>query len=193
MKHKALNVISAEHDAFWAVLTTLLALNEPGRAPPADFKPLRAMLLYIDEFPEKLHHVKETEVLFPRLRQRAPAAVEVIDRLDQEHARGEQAIRSLQHALLAYELLGESRRAAFVDALERYAKFYFEHMRTEEREVLPLAEQVLTDEDWREIDAAFGTNRDPLTGHAPDKDYEELFRLIATITPAPYGLGLPEA
>lgn len=191
--HEALDVIRAEHEALAAVLSTLLALNEPGRAPPADFKPWRAMLLYIDEFPERLHHVKESEVLFARLRQRAPLAATVLDRLDREHERGEAAIRELQHALLAYELLGPSRRAEFTDALTRYAGFYFEHMRTEEREVLPLAEQVLTPQDWQEIDAAFRSNRDPLTGHAPDAVYAGLFQLIASITPAPYGLAAAQA
>ena len=191
--HEALDVIRAEHEALAAVLTTLLALNEPGRAAPADFKPWRAMLLYIDEFPERLHHVKETEVLFTRLRQRAPLAATVLDRLDREHERGEAAIRDLQHALLAYELIGPSRRAEYSTALERYAGFYFEHMRTEEREVLPLAEQVLSEQDWLEIDAAFRSNRDPLTGHVPDTVYAELFQLIATLTPAPYGLAAPLA
>lgn len=191
--HEALDVIRAEHEALGAVLTTLLALNEPGRAAPTDFKPWRAMLLYIDEFPERLHHVKETEVLFERLRRRAPLAAPVLDRLDREHERGEAAIRDLQHALLAYELIGPSRRAEFSTALERYAGFYFEHMRTEEREVLPLAEQVLSEQDWLEIDAAFRSNRDPLTGHAPDAVYAELFQLIATLTPAPYGLAAPLA
>lgn len=193
MQHRAIDIIRAEHEALGAVLTTLLALNKAGQTPPADFKPLRAMLLYIDDFPEKLHHVKETEVLFARLRQRAPEAADVLDRLDREHERGELAIRNLQHALLAYELLGPSRRAAFVEALERYAKFYFDHMRTEERDVLPLAERALTEADWHDVEAAFSSNRDPLTGHTPDEEYVELFRLIATITPAPYGLAQPEA
>lgn len=188
MKHEAIDVIRAEHAALSAVLGTLLALSAPDRATPADFKPLRAMLLYIDEFPERLHHVKETQVLFARLRLRAPRMKVLLDRLDREHERGEAAVRVLQHALLAYELIGESRRAAFAEALQRYAAFYREHMRVEEREVLPLAEELLGDDDWREIDAAFGANRDPLTGHAPDAEYAELFRLIATITPAPYGL-----
>lgn len=42
--------------------------------------------------------------------------------------------------------------------------FYVEHMRTEKREVLPLAERAPTDTDRQEIDAAFGGNRDPLAG-----------------------------
>ena len=39
-------------------------------------------------------------------------------------------------------------------------------MREEEDVVLPLAERVLLDEDWAEIDAAFEGNRDPLIGKA---------------------------
>lgn len=187
MNHAATEVIRAEHKALGAILTTLLELTEPSRPRPADFKPLRAMLLYIDEFPERLHHVKETQVLFRRLRDASPQARDLLDRLDADHAHGEAGIRALQHELLAYELLGESRRESFVQALQRYAHFYLEHMRTEEREILPLAEQVLGPDDWREIDAAFAGNRDPLTGHAPDEPYVELFRLIALITPAPYG------
>ncbi len=41
--------------------------------------------------------------------QRAPHVAEVIARLDAEHARGEAAVRELQHLLLAWELMGEGR------------------------------------------------------------------------------------
>jgi hemerythrin-like domain-containing protein len=191
MRHEAVDIIHAEHEALGAVLSTLLALV--GQAPQIapDFRALRAMLFYIDEFPEKLHHVKETQVLFARMRQRSPEAASVLDRLDRDHVRGANAIRDLEHALLAYEMLGTTRRAAFVAALERYAAFYFEHMLVEEREALPLAERVLTEADWDAVDAAFRANRDPLAGHAPDEAYRALFAHIAAITPAPYGLATP--
>ena len=116
------------------------------------------------KFPEKLHHVRETEVLFARLRLSAPASLAKLDRLHREQARGEAAICNLQYASLACRLIGGSRRAGFVDALERYTMLYVEHMRTEKREVLPLAERAPTDTDRQEIDAAFGGNRDPLAG-----------------------------
>ena len=38
--------------------------------------------------------------------------------------------------------------------------------------VLPLAQQVLGEADWRTLDAAFAENRDPLTGHLPSHEYE---------------------
>jgi hypothetical protein len=62
-------------------------------------------------------------------------------------------------------------------------------MEQEEREVLPLAERVLRADDWLDLDAAFGANRDPLTGHVPDADYRELFSRIVNTVPTPIGLG----
>ena len=64
-----------------------------------------------------------------------------------------------------------------------------QHKAPEERELLPLAEKVLTDADWNELDAAFRTNRDPLTGEPPDAQYQSLFTRIVNALPAPIGLG----
>ena len=42
---------------------------------------------------------------------------------------------------------------------------------------------------WAGIDAAFLSNRDPLTGHPPAEDYRPLFSKIVLTAPAPIGLG----
>ena len=86
-------------------------------------------------------------------------------------------------------MMGEPRREAFEQAAEHYVGFYLAHMAIEEQQVLPLAERVLTREDWAELDAAFGANRDPLTGHEPEAEYRALFTRILNIVPAPIGLG----
>ena len=191
MNHAATRIIRAEHAALSAMLRSILLLlaqhRRQGTTP--DFAALRAMLFYVDEFPEQRHHRKESELLFPKLRARTPLARELLDRLDADHARGEGAIRELEHALLGFEMMGESRRQAFERAAERYVDFYLAHMALEEQQILPLAEQVLTDADWADLDAAFGANRDPLTGHAPEADYSALFTRIVGIVPAPIGLG----
>jgi hemerythrin-like domain-containing protein len=187
----AARIIRTEHQALAAVLRTMVMMvNEARRHNHApEFRALRAMLFYVDEFPERLHHVKETTMLFPRLREYTQEADETLRRLDGEHASGEARMRKLEHLLTAWELLGESRRQAFEDALERYVKFYLEHMRVEEEEILPLAERVFGEEDWRVLDRAFGSHRDALTGSAPEAVYEALFATILRITPAPFGLG----
>ena len=113
----------------------------------------------------------------------------MLDRLDQDHQNGERNIRELEHALLAFEMMGEPRREAFERALRDYTDGFLAHMKIEESEVLPLAQRVLTAQDWREFDAAFAANRDPLTGHAPDEPYRSLFSKIVNTLPAPLGLG----
>jgi hemerythrin-like domain-containing protein len=191
MAHRALEVIREEHQALAAMLRSLSMLlaqsRRRGEAP--DFELLRAMLLYVDEFPERRHHPKESELLFPALRAKAPELGPVIDRLDRDHAQGEAAIRRLEHALLAYEVMGESRRTGFEQALQDYTRFYLEHMAVEETQLLPVARERLDEADWAALDAAFAANRDPLTGHEPEDEYRPLFQRILAMAPAPVGLG----
>ena len=191
MRHATLDVIRSEHQALAAMLRSMSLLlaqaRREGHLP--DFDVLRAMLLYVDEFPEQLHHPKESELLFPRLVQRRPDLAPVVERLDREHAAGVRSIRELEHALLAFEVLGETRRAAFERQIEGYIRESLEHMALEEHEILPAAQRALSDADWAELDAAFAANRDPLTGHEPAADYEPLFRRIIDTAPAPIGLG----
>lgn len=191
MSRTALRVIRDEHRALASMLRSLLLLLEQqqrAKTPP-DFEVLRAMLFYVDEFPERLHHTKESELLFPLLRARCGELAEVLDRLDADHGKGEQAVRELEHALLGYEMMGESRREAFEQAARRYVEAYLEHMAVEEDVVLPMAQRVLTPEEWRQLDAAFEANRDPLAGHEPDAEYRAVFQKILNGAPAPIGLG----
>lgn len=191
MFHATPKIIRDEHAALAAMLRSVVLLlgQYRRRNQTPDFGLLRAMLFYIDEFPERLHHPKESTLLFPRLRLRSDTAQPVLDKLDREHEQGEFQIRHLQRTLLAFEIVGETRREAFEEALQRYVDFYLDHMRTEEIEVLPLAERVLTEADWDELDAQFQQNRDPLTGHAPADEYAALFSRIVCLAPAPIGLG----
>lgn len=105
--------------------------HRQGNAP--DSAVWRAMLFCLDEFPERLHHLKESEWLFPQARLRCPELGPTLDRLDADHGRGEAAIRELEQALLAYEVLGDRRRRAFVEAMERYIDGYLTDMGVEER------------------------------------------------------------
>ena len=191
MTHTTTRIIRDEHSALSAMLRSILLLladhRRQGTLP--DFAALRAMLFSVDEFPEKRHHRKESELLFPKLRARTPISRELLDRLDDDHARGERKIREVEHALLSFEMLGEPRRKPFELAVERYVDFYVAHMALEEREILPLAEKVLTREDWADLDEAFSANRDALAGCEPEPDYAALFTRIVNAVPAPIGLG----
>ncbi len=198
MQHEALRVIREEHATLAAMLQSLMQMVR--RGPQADgkddaelyFDVLRAMLFYIDEFPEKHHHPKESDLLFPRVARVAPHTMATIDQLERDHMRGEPRVRELMHLLMAWELLGDTRKQAFIDEVTRYVEFYLDHMRLEESVILSEAERCLTDEDWHALNAAFATNQDPLNGRIPrDPQFDRLFTRIVMRAPAPVGLGQP--
>lgn len=192
IKHASLQIIRDEHSSLAAMLRSMLMMVErgPGDNPQNFFNVLRAMLFYIDEFPERLHHPKESDLLFPRVVRAAPAVMDAVARLESDHINGEKSVRELQHLLLAWELLGDLRKPVFAEQCKRYVDFYLEHMRLEETVILPEAEKVLTDAEWQELDAAFAKNCDPLTGkYPPDPAYDRLFTRIVMRAPAPIGLG----
>ena len=62
-------------------------------------------------------------------------------------------------------------------------------MKTEEHVVLPMAEKHLTAGDWESIDAAILGHNEPMIVHEAGAKYEELFRRITWLAPAPIGLG----
>ncbi|MEJ5992193.1 hemerythrin domain-containing protein [Ramlibacter sp. PS3R-8] len=190
MPRPALQIIRDEHAAVSAVLRSMLQMLErgPDDEPIRFFDVLRAMLFYIDEFPERRHHPKESDLLFPKLVRVAPELMTVIAQLEDDHVRGEHRVRALQHQLLAWELLGDSRRAAFEDAARTYVAFYLAHMRTEETQLLPFAER-LSPQDWDELNTAFAQHVDPLVTGTHDPAYDRLFTRIVMRTPAPIGVG----
>lgn len=179
--HESVRIIRDEHAVLAAMLRSLplIIKRGPDDEPENFFDMLRAALFYVDEFPERQHHPKESELLFPPVARLVPQTREVISRLERDHVNGAAAVRELQHLLLAWELVGDTRRPAFERAMDRYLAFYLEHMRLEETVVIPAAHQVLTDSDWSELDAAFATNCDPATGrYSRDPAYDRLFTRI---------------
>ena len=193
--HEAMRVIRDEHASLAAMLQSLRQMVKRGSDPQGKgehdrfFEVVRAMLFYIDEFPETLHHPKESELLFPRVAKAAPHTVAVIDQLERDHHQGENRVRELMHLLMAWEYLGESRREAFEVAVLKYIDFYLEHMRLEESVVMPEAEKSLTDADWHALNAAFATNQDPLNSRVPrNPQFDRLFTRIVMMAPSPVGL-----
>ena len=187
----ALSIIREEHAAVSALLRSLrlLADQGPGEQRSRYFETVRAMLFYLDEFPERRHHPNESKLLFPMLLRTAPELQPVIEKLEADHALGEHRVRELQHMLVGWEFLGASRRAGFVAALQDYVRLYLQHMHVEEAHVLPQAARLLSPAQHAELDAAFASAHDPLASGRRDPAYEALFDRIVEQAPAPIGLG----
>jgi hemerythrin-like domain-containing protein len=188
--HPTTRIIQQEHQRLGAIIHAMLhfvrGIGQGDNPPP--FKVFRAMLLYIADYPEKMHHPKE-DGLFVLLQNRTGTVDDTIAALEDQHAQGEALVRNLEHQLTRYELQGGGAADAFFKAVEDYAVFYFGHMRMEEEIILPAIDRFLTTPDWEKADLAFAANEDS----AENDSFEQLFSMIANITPAPIGLGTPVA
>jgi hemerythrin-like domain-containing protein len=147
------------------------------------------MLYYLDTFSERMHHPKEDQYLFKAMRERSAEADTLIADLEDDHARGEDALRRLAQCLIRYEEGGEQEFPAFEREVENFVRNYRDHMRKEEDLLFPLAQKVLTVADWSKIDIAFGENRDPLALGRDTRDFNKFFIRIVQIAPPPIGLG----
>lgn len=191
MRHAAADIIHDEHRSLSAVVHALqhLVRGFRDKTMQPDFRLLHAMLYYIREYPERLHHPKEDRYLFSALRQRTHEADALLDELQRDHAQGEMMLAVLTIALSTMEAGADPAFERFAEEVEKFASFYWNHMRKEEDVILPLAERVLTDADWSILDEEFARNDDPRYGNDREADFRRLFTRIVNIVPAPLGLG----
>jgi hemerythrin-like domain-containing protein len=187
---KAVRILYDEHRSISAVLSGLSALARAAQDPSIrpEFLVFNAMIHYIDAFPERLHHPKEDQFLFARLDERSPESRQLIEELRAEHVKGAALVRDLEAALLAFEVNWPRYADTFAAVVEAYSRFHWDHMRKEERQLLPLAERDLTADDWRTIDDAFAGNEDPIAD-LREKDFVQLYQRIVSLAPDPVGLG----
>jgi len=188
---KTLDIIRNEHRSIAAILHGMEFLVERIRARKAKIDPrvFRAMLYYLDTFSERMHHPKEDNYLFKAMRERSAEAGTHIADLEEDHARGEDALRRLAQCLVRYEEGGEREFPGFEREVENFVRNYRDHMHKEESVVFPLAERLLSAQDWQAIDRAFEENRDPLAADRDTRDFEKLFDRIVNLAPPPIGVG----
>ena len=190
---EALRIITEEHQNLWRIATTIdQVADEMEAGSPADAAFFDSVFDYIDQFMDGCHHAKEDEHLFPALRRRSAGAAAVLDRLQAEHRNGPEVLKSLRGQLAA-TAAGTLDKAEFAAALRTYTQSLKAHIRTEEKDAMPLAREVLTAEDWAGIDEAFLDNDDPLFGESARAEFRDLFHRIASLAPESIGLGAQTA
>ena len=188
---EALRIISDEHRSLWRLLVALDGLNCDMRdhGPQEAIGTVEQILDYIDSYIDRMHHPKEDIYLFPRLLERRPDVQKSIDFLKMQHLEGPRFLESIRRRgrdIMAGKEVNE--QAFFVD-LDQFIAHLQEHIRIEERDVMPAARDSLTAEDWAEIDAPFLRNDDPLFGDNVRAEFEALRARLVQTAPAPFGLG----
>ena len=186
----AIGILRDEHRSLAAVLHAwmhaLARAREEARAPDPTL--MRAIVHYVRQFPVELHHPKEEEQLFRRLRERTTSCHAELDELERQHERDHQLVSALEAQVeIVATAEGAARaRATLVleEAVTGYAGFLWDHLGREEGVILPAAQRFLLAEDWAAIDQAFAANRDPNFNGGAEREYRQLLARIVNLTPA---------
>ncbi len=190
---EALSIIKDEHRNLWRIAITLeQVIAEMEREQKVEEAFLSSVLDYFEHFMDGCHHRKEDEHLFRVLRQRTDAAAPLLDRLQAEHRNSPHNLVALRQQL-ADTVAGHGTIGGLADAFRLYIKDQKAHIKSEERDIYPLASEVLTPADWAGIDAAFLDNDDPVFGSAARAEFRELFHKVASLAPVSVGLGASSA
>jgi hemerythrin-like domain-containing protein len=188
---RVLTILRDEHRSIAAVLQGMeyLLKDIQERGAKVDLKVFWTMLYYLDTFSQRMHHPKEDKYLFASVRARTHEVDQVIEDLEDEHARGAEALTRLEQSLARYQEAGARAFPIFAREVDRFVHAHWEHMSKEEEQVLPAAERALSAADWAAIDDAFEQNCDPLTADRETRDFQRLFARIVNMAPPPIGVG----
>lgn len=139
---------------------------------------LHSIIYYIRTFPDRMHHLKEEAYLFPLLLKRRPESKDIIARLVEQHEEGKSRIEELNDAVVGFDKTSGESKSRLLNAANAYIEFQRQHIGLEERELLPMAREALTADDWDQVRKAFVSDNDPLFGENMETGFRVLFERI---------------
>ncbi len=152
-------------------------ISEFERAGSADYDLIRAALDYFLSFPKLYHHPKE-DMIYDRLRARDPETARRIGDLRREHEK--LAARSREFSAGVMAVIDEAQVPR--ESLARWGRAFIDlqtaHMQMEEQTFFPAAVKVLSEADWRSLEAEMTREEDPLFGANVGSRFEALRRSI---------------
>ncbi len=138
-----------------------------------DYDLVGNILDYCLNYPDLYHHPKE-DLVFDKLRIRAPEAADAIGNLEKEH----QKLSTLtwRFATAVGNVLEDEQlpRDWFMDVANDFLNFSRNHMQMEEVLFFPAARKNLTVEDWAGLEAASEDIEDPIFGDGKRDKYQTL-------------------
>lgn len=171
-----LNRLLVEHDHILRKLNLLeLQYLDMCRGKVPDYSLMRSIIVYIQEYPEQIHHPLE-DMIYSILLKRVDD-VEFVQELIAEHTQLEVITRRLRDSLesLSSDIASKEQ---LKQQLSEFLVGQRQHIYTEEIKVYPLVQSVLTKEDWRQLQSMVPILDGPIFGRRTRDDYERLYREI---------------
>jgi hemerythrin-like domain-containing protein len=177
---KATQTLKHEHDVILQALAVLdtLATRIAGNDVPAS-EDLGGLLEFFTVFADGCHHVKEEKILFPALeaaglaRGRGPVGV-----LLEQHDQGRRLVGILRRELPALERDAAAGQR-FAAAAREYVAMLEQHIAMENEGLFAVADGMLTDDQDREITAAFDRHEEVEMGGDVHRRFHRMLDALA--------------
>ena len=154
-----------------AALEHQLAFFDTAEQP--DYDVLAAIADYFVGFPDRCHHPKE-DLVYRKMCERDPKLVQTMSDLEAEHGGISHLARHFQEAVQNVLRDADISRSAFDEVAHHFVRDQRRHMQTEEERFFPLALQILTPDDWAEIDERITREEDPVFGGKVSQEFAAL-------------------
>ncbi len=130
-----------------------IALNGKPPRPPGQQRAIARHLGWMMSFLHA-HHRSEDDGLFPLVRNRDPAAAELLDAMNADHRAVASAIAEVEAA--AGDSTGrDGRDQRLINAVASLSKVLLPHLEREENEMMPVVSSVVTDWEWRKLEEQY--------------------------------------
>lgn len=187
---RAIALIRDEHRSLAAVIYAMKRRVGEARDGSAglDHDFFGRLVDYVHDYPEKRHHPKEEQSLHRLMRERGNQGRDLMHQLEEQHLQEYRLATTLQEAWAACAQGAsgaDPKLVALEQALEALAAHIWSHLTLEEESLLPLAQQVLQPDDWKEIAETFEGNRDPGFGAWSEEEFRQHFTRVANAARLP--------
>lgn len=137
-------------------------IHQDGAKPVKEIDLLFSILHYIRVYPDRHHHPKEDLFILAPIRNRAPSKLADVEEIEAQHHGVTKLTDDLAAAVKYFDEHFPSGYEALAERAKTYATFQRNHMRIEETILIPLAKEVLSDEEREAAGRAFKQHGDPL-------------------------------
>ena len=121
------------------------------RVAAGDTKQAQLVYTHLKKDFDVLHHHHEAEDinLWPRLRERATDQQELLDTMEGQHRGIDPALAQAEELGAAWAATADiAAREAFAESIEAFSGPLLAHLDQEEADILPLAQQYVSEEEW---------------------------------------------
>ena len=176
-RHQVLATLQAEH-RYMATLLLQLSdqLTALEQGDPVDSHILYEVMHYMTRFPDAFHHPRE-DMVYQRAGELDAGIADSVDTLQRDHDYlakiGNQTLEAINRwrkgAAAANDVLKPGRE---------YISSLYRHMSTEEKLIFPQIEDLLSADDWRELEQEelLTPVADPVFGPRVDREYRNIAR-----------------